>query len=51
MAGSLLVVTGDSLSVFVPDPLFLWGDVLVLLTGAAWAAYSILSGTVYADFQ
>lgn len=42
LAGSILVVTNGILAGIALNPLRLYGDSLVLLTGAAWAVYTIL---------
>jgi drug/metabolite transporter (DMT)-like permease len=42
LAGSALVATNGSLAGFALNPLRLYGDSLVLLTGLSWAVYSIL---------
>ncbi len=41
-AGSVLVATKGSLEAFTANPLRLWGDFLVLLTGLAWAVYNVV---------
>ncbi len=42
LAGSVLVATNGSLAGFALNPLRLYGDCLVLMTGLAWATYSTL---------
>ncbi len=46
LAGSFLVATNGSLAGFALNPQRLFGDFLVLLTGLAWAIYSILVKTL-----
>lgn len=46
LAGSVLVATNGSLAGFALNPLRLYGDSLVLLTGLAWATYSTLVKTL-----
>jgi drug/metabolite transporter (DMT)-like permease len=46
LAGSVLVATNGDLAGFALNPLRLYGDFLILLTGLAWAIYSILVKTL-----
>lgn len=49
-AGSVLVTTNGSLTSFTLDSQRLFGDFLVLLTGIAWAAYSISIKKLLEDY-
>ncbi len=46
LAGSVLVATNGTLAGFALNPLRLYGDFLILLTGLAWAIYSTLVKTL-----
>jgi drug/metabolite transporter (DMT)-like permease len=46
LAGSVLVATNGDLTGFALNPQRLYGDFLILLTGLAWAIYSILVKTL-----
>ena len=46
LAGSVLVITNGNLGGFALNPLRLYGDALILVTGLAWAVYSILVKTL-----
>ena len=50
LAGSVLVVTAGTFSGVALNPLRIYGDVLVMLTGAAWAVYSILAKSLLARY-
>ncbi|HUW63671.1 MAG TPA: DMT family transporter [Spirochaetia bacterium] len=46
LMGSILVVTNGNLTGFALNPLRLYGDSLILLTGLAWAIYSTVVKTL-----
>ena len=46
LTGSVLVATNGSLTGFALNPLRLYGDFLILMTGLAWAIYSTLVKTL-----
>ncbi len=46
LAGSVLVATNGSLANLAMNPLRVYGDTLVLMTGLAWAAYSTIVKTL-----
>lgn len=50
LCGSFLVVTNGSLAGLSLKPLRLYGDCLILLTGVAWAVYSIMVKTLLESY-